>query len=147
MKWTKRLFFLGALAFGLSGCAQLGEITNPAGRSIVQGGLSVTAPVQISTKQAYSYEVVYNGAQKLYLEYLRLPHCGASSSSAISGIGLCRDQRTVTVLSKVRKQLVVPAVAKARQAQMRGDVNALSIMNEAKNIILDWRGSIPLEVR
>lgn len=122
------------LALPLAACGTAGAVLDPGGKSVFSGGTSVTAPVRLSIKQDYSVETLYNSALKAFNIYKKLPRCEATTSK------LCSDQGAIDTLRANHRNLVRPAVLKARQAQRTGDVNAINV---AKDIIFTWGSSIP----
>lgn len=142
----KRLLAIVLLGASLAGCAQfqkIAQVLDPQAASVINGGVSVLSPVQVSINQEYSLEAIYNAGNRLYLQYLKLPRCAPGSSTSLDN--LCRDPEAVVTLAKVRREIVIPAVQKARQARDSGDVNAASLAQAAMQALMNWQSSIPMK--
>lgn len=133
----RKILLVLVMASSVSGCAFLQGLDSSQ-RSILQGGVSFTAPAHLTLKQEYTVETVYNVAMRTYREYLRLPRCATAASQ------VCRDPQTVAALRRVRLAIVEPAMAKARKAQREGGVNAIEVLSDVRHAIMAWQASIPI---
>lgn len=134
-----RMILVGALSLALSGCALLGDLAPRLERSVLQGGLSVTATVNnpVTRQQQASVEVAYATAGKAVLAYNRLPRCRTGQVETL--VAPCSRWSVIVKLKNVNR------VAYTAIRNLRGfmdtnqQISAISAFNAAQAALRDFR--------
>lgn len=142
----KRFLIISLVALSLAGCITL----DPVGKSILQGGNSITAPVlvpQAVTKSPYQARLSLNIGVKAANRWSK--YCWALPYEKIVADPLagpiCQDRRPV-------RRALVDAADKADKAIKKASdfiranptVSAVSLVNDAWAAVDDYRSKIPM---
>lgn len=128
-----RLIAVALTALTLSGCAIL-----PGGdRSILIGGTSITAPVElIDDTTMAGIETAYGAALAAAVAYRRMPRCAPGTSATVQAP--C-SQRSVIVRLQGYARTATRAVHAARRINEAGGVNALDVLRIAREAVREFR--------
>lgn len=135
-----------SLGIGLPGCASLGGLQglfDAAGKSIFQGGTSITAPVSIGNigpTTVFELQSGYNVAVRLALEYSRLRQCTRSEVESL--MNPC-SRRSVVMKLQTLDTRANALLARLRMFVDNNDmVSAASVALSVKNAVLEYRSEV-----
>lgn len=137
MRKARSLVATIALALLLTGCAGLSIPGLDSGRSVLQGGGSLTLPVNnpITREHVYALYASYATAQRVAVEYRRLPMCRASQSAMLSAP--CA-RRAVLIKISETDRVIGPMLRSLRQFVRENDqVNAFRVASAVRGAIIE----------
>lgn len=131
-------FILLPLLLMLGGCASFGDFLNPGARSILQGGVSITAAVQnpVGPNEMVAIESAYRAALVAAENYRR--YCYSAALASLPA--LCAKRRAVvTALQGANRKVRAAMVALRAFVRNNDTVSAWSAIGAARQAILDFQ--------
>lgn len=132
----KRITALVAAAFLLGGCA----FFDPAGRSILAGGSSLTASIQnpVGLNELAAVEAAYQAALVAAVNYRRF--CYSDKIENLPSV--CAKRREMVLTMQAAQKRVKPALVALRYFVRNNDtVNAISALNYARQAVMDFQAT------
>lgn len=136
MKRFARFAAVCLLTLPLGGCLTFFDFLNPSGRSILQGGPSITATVQnpIGLDEQYAIETGFASARRLGLAYVARPLCKAGQTFFQHG---CAEPGSVIEIKRAHR-IARRAVERLREALDRNPtISAVALIKEARKAVTD----------